>query len=341
MDINSLLLAAGMRLLIFFGISIIIQIAIHIIKKRGKTAKKKGLLFYFADSLGFYPFVWINAISIYTSYSLIKMPFPDVSTADKRKVIIIFAILTFSYVLIRMLTKYLTTSTKYTKGRVQTTGVFVNSIKIITLIIIGLIVLNVLEIPITPIITALGVGSALLALTLQETVTNFLSGFYMASSLQFKPGDYIVVKDSSIEGTVADITWRYTIIKDLQNSYNTIPNSILAKSSVINYSQPNNEYFFGIPIKLSYNNNIERVTSIMDEVIEYVVENYQFCPKDYIPQTKIISTGFNYVEYSVWFKVIGYTNKFGLKNLYYRTLLVELEKNNIKVPKLEYILEKE
>lgn len=340
MDINALLITAGMRILIFFIISVVIQIIIHVIKKRADNSKKKGVFYYIIDALGLYPFIWINGISIYTSYSLIKIPFPDVPVGDKRKIIIIFAILTVSYILIRIITNYLTHSPKFMKGKVQSTGVFVNSIKIITLIIVGLIVLNVLEIPITPIITALGVGSALLALTLQETVTNFLSGFYMASSLQFKPGDYISVKDTQIEGTVADITWRYTIIKDLQNSYNTVPNSILAKSTIINYSQPNNEYYFALPIKLSFNNNTEKVASIMDDVVGYVVENYQFCPKDYVPPAKIRNVGFNYVEYSVWFKVIGYTNQYGLKDLYYKTLLVELAKNNIEVPKIEYSINK-
>ncbi|MEG2276203.1 MAG: mechanosensitive ion channel family protein [Clostridia bacterium] len=338
MNINEILITAGMRMLIALGVSIILQIIIYALNKREKNLRKKTPLFYITDALGFYPFLWITGIAAYNAYGLVKMPFPEVAQADKRKIVVILAILTIAYIIIRMITKYLTTSPKYLKGKLQSTGIFVNSIKIITLVIVALIVLNVLEIPITPLITALGVGSALLALTLQETLANFLSGFYMASSLQFKPGDYIKVTDSDIQGTVTDILWRYTIIKDISGNHNTVPNSVLAKATLVNYSQPSNEYFFSAPIKLSIDNNSEMVVSILEEVVQYVVENFQFCPKDYIPTPRIRSVGFNYAEYSIWFKVNGYTNKYALKDLYYKTLLVELKKHNIETPRIPYEL---
>lgn len=336
MDNTSLILTSILYGLFGLLFSLILELVIYGICKKYKKRQDKNMVYIISKSLGIYPFLWINGIAIYNAYKLIKMPFPAIALDDKRKVVIILAIVSISYILIKAITEYLDSNPKFS-GKFQTTGVFINTIKIITSIIVFLILFNIFGVPIGPIITTLGVGGALIALTLQETFANFLSGFYIASSNQIKPGDFVEVQgDNIIKGTVADITWRYTIIKDVYGNYNTIPNSILAKNTVTNYSQPNNNIYFEVGVKVSTNNNLELVENIMSEVAEYCIENYNYAVKGNEVSVRCRAIGINYVEMYIFLLVKGYSNQFALRDMFYKTLFVEFKKNKIEYPKVNY-----
>ncbi len=336
MNNTSLILTSILYALFGLLFSLVFQLIIYGICKRLKNNPQKNMVYIGFKSLGIYPFLWINGIAIYNAYKLIKMPFPSISLEDKRKVFVILAIVTISYILIKAVAEYLDSNPKFA-GKFQTTGVFINSIKIITLIIVLLILFNIFGIPIGPIITALGVGGALIALTLQETFANFLSGFYIASSNQIKPGDFVKISGTPvITGTVSDITWRYTIIKDAYGSYNTIPNSVLAKNTVTNFSQPNNNVFFEVKVKVSHNNNLELVENIMSEVAEYCIENYTFAIKGNEVNVRCRSIDINNVELYIFLLVKGYQNQFAMRDMFYKTLFAEFKKNKIEYPRINY-----
>lgn len=336
MNNTSLILTSVLYGLFGLLFSLILQLIIYTVCKKLKNNTEKSMVYIAFKSLGIYPFLWINGIAIYNAYKLIKMPFPAVSLDDKRKVFIILAVITFSYILIRAISEYLDSNPKFA-GKFQTTGVFINTIKVTAAIIVLLILFNIFGIPIGPIITALGVGGALIALTLQETFANFLSGFYIASSNQIKPGDFVkVTGDNVIQGTVADITWRYTIIKDVYDNYNTIPNSVLAKNTVTNFSQPNNNVYFEVNVKVANTNNLELVENIMAEVAEYCIENYNYAVKNNPVNVRCRAIGINHVEMYIFLLVKGYSNQFTFRDMFYKTLFAEFKKNKIEYPKINY-----
>ena len=97
------------------------------------------------------------------------------------------------------------------------TSIFVNLARALVLVIGALVLLQSLGISITPILTALGVGGLAVALALQDTLSNLISGLHVAASQQIRPGDYIRL-DSGDEGFVTDITWRNTTIRALPNN---------------------------------------------------------------------------------------------------------------------------
>jgi small-conductance mechanosensitive channel len=76
----------------------------------------------------------------------------------------------------------------------------------IAVLALGLVmVLGVLGIPITPILTALGIGGLAVALALQDTLSNLFAGFYMTLARQIHLDDRIKL-ESGDEGYVADIS---------------------------------------------------------------------------------------------------------------------------------------
>ncbi len=59
----------------------------------------------------------------------------------------------------------------------------------------------------------------------------------MTSGKQIKVGDFIRL-ESGESGQVAAINWQNTQIKSLQGDFIIVPNSKLARSTVINYGRP-------------------------------------------------------------------------------------------------------
>ena len=82
-------------------------------------------------------------------------------------------------------------------------------VELIVLIIGLLVLLNAMNVQVTPILTALGVGGLAVALALQDTLSNLFAGFYISVSGQMRLGDYIKL-NSGEEGYLSDIGWRST-----------------------------------------------------------------------------------------------------------------------------------
>ena len=94
-----------------------------------------------------------------------------------------------------------------------------------------LIFLDLIGISITPILASLGIGSLAVALALQDTLTNFFSGLYVAIDKPVKINDLIRLETGQ-EGTVMDIGWRSARLRTKENNVIIIPNSKLTSSVI-------------------------------------------------------------------------------------------------------------
>ncbi len=124
--------------------------------------------------------------------------------------------------------------------------------------------LNSLNIQITAILTALGVGGLAVALALQDTLSNLFAGFYVAIARQIRLGDYIKLNTGE-EGYVSDITWRSTMIRNLNNNLIIVPNSKLAQAIVTNYSLPEKRMTSSVQVGVSYSSDIDLVERVLRE----------------------------------------------------------------------------
>jgi small-conductance mechanosensitive channel len=127
-----------------------------------------------------------------------------------------------------------------------------------------LVLLNLLGIPIAPILTALGVGGLAVALALQDTLSNLFAGFYVAIARQVRLSDYIKLNTGE-EGYVTDITWRSTTVRTLGNNMIIIPNSKLAQAVVTNYYLPEKRLGIQVQVSVSYASDVDLVERVLLE----------------------------------------------------------------------------
>jgi small-conductance mechanosensitive channel len=150
-------------------------------------------------------------------------------------------------------------------GAASYTSLMENLARVAVVLLGALIVLDTLGISVWPIVTALGVGGVAVALALQDTLSNLFGGFYVSVAGQVRIGDYIKL-DSGEEGFIADISWRSTSIRSLQNNVIIVPNAKLAKATVTNYDLPVQSMSVSIAVSVECGSDIDRVENVLLDV---------------------------------------------------------------------------
>ena len=150
-------------------------------------------------------------------------------------------------------------------GAQPVTSLTKNLAQILVVLIGILLVLNAMDVKITAILTALGVGGLAVALALQDTLSNLFAGFYITVAGQLRLGDYIKLNTGE-EGYVTDISWRSTAMRGLGNNMIIVPNAKLAQANVTNYYLPDKRMASSVQVGVSYASDPENIERILLDV---------------------------------------------------------------------------
>jgi small-conductance mechanosensitive channel len=175
-----------------------------------------------------------------------------------------------------------------------------------------------MNIPITPILTALGVGGLAVALALQDTLSNLFAGLHVIASQQIKPGDYIKL-DSGNEGYVTDITWRNTTIRALANNMVIVPNSKLANAIITNCHQPDHTIGIGLEISVSWDSDLEKVERVTNEVANSMLKMPEIINTGPV-NIRYSTAADNGITFGVGFRIKEFTDQFVVKHEFLKAL---------------------
>lgn len=181
------------------------------------------------------------------------------------KTLLILAIATATWVVSRICSEMIRVYLGKTPDESHSTSLLVSFSKWVVFIVGALMILQSLDISITPVLTTLGVGGLAVALALQGTLANLFSGIQIIASNQLKPGDFVKL-DNGDEGYVSDITWRNTSIRTFANNTVLIPNSKLADAVITNYYLPQKEIAVKVQVGVSYDSDLDQVERVAAEV---------------------------------------------------------------------------
>jgi small-conductance mechanosensitive channel len=120
----------------------------------------------------------------------------------------------------------------------------------------------------TAMVTTLGIGTLAVALAAQETLSDIISGFMIMLDQPFTVGDRVEIIDINTWGDVTDIGLRSTRILTRDNRMVAIPNSVIGKGLVVNYSDPSTVYRVETHIGIDYGTDIDMARQAMVEAIK-------------------------------------------------------------------------
>ena len=114
-------------------------------------------------------------------------------------------------------------------------------------------------------LTALGLGSIVIGLALQEPLGNIVSGLMLLSERPLNVGDWIQV--GGVRGRVIEINWRAVHIETPTRELQVIPNVELYKGTFANLSRPTPLRTEVIEMGFSYDDAPNRVKEVMLDLL--------------------------------------------------------------------------
>ena len=190
------------------------------------------------------------------------------------------------------------------------TGLAQTSARVTVLVVGGLVLLGALGVQITPLLTALGVGGLAVALALQDTLSNLFAGLHLLADKPIRVGDYVKLADG-VEGFVVDVGWRSTRVRQLQNTIAIVPNSSVAKATIVNYYLPEPRLGISVRVSVDYATDPDRVEAVLVDEARRAVGEVPGLLGDPEPSVRLIP-GFSDIglELSLNVNVASYVDQY-------------------------------
>lgn len=152
-------------------------------------------------------------------------------------------------------------------GELPVTSLSKNLAQGFVVIVGALSILHSLNISVTPLLTALGVGGLAVALALQDTLSNLFGGLYITVAGQIRLGDYVRLNTGE-EGFITDISWRSTTLRGGSNNLIIIPNATMAKAIITNYNLPEKRLVVSVAVNVDYSSDPDHVEAVLLDVVQ-------------------------------------------------------------------------
>jgi len=263
--------------------------------------------------------LWFFLVAFFIASTRIQISGPYLEYLEK--IILIILILSVTLVINRILVGFLQLWAERQAGGFPSTTMFTNLVRITVFIIGGLIILDSLNISITPMLTALGVGGLAISLALKDTLADVFSGLNILLSQKVKPGDFVQL-DSGEMGYIQNITWRNTTLLERANNIISIPNSRLSTQIVKNYDANESSFSVKVPVGVGYESDLDQVEKVMLEVANGVVEEVDGAVKENKPVLRFKHFGDSSIDIVVYFR----GRKYGDHNLIIHEFIKRIHK---------------
>ena len=176
------------------------------------------------------------------------------------------------------------------------------------------------------VIAALGVGSIVIGLALQDTLGNLFSGIALLFERPLTEGDWIEV--DGITGKVIEINWRSVHILTRELEMLVIPNAVLAGATIRNYHRPQKMHVEVIEVGFSYGDPPNKVKRIMKEIAlstKGVLERPE-------PVIQTISYDDSSIGYKVRLFLPDYDRVPQIRDEFTTRVWYAAERNNLNIP---------
>jgi len=271
---------------------------------------------------------WFFLAGIY--FALDRIPMSPELLGSVRNVIVILIILSITFSVARAGVGLLELFAESTDA-LPSAAMFTNLIRIFIITIGLLIVFQTLGISITPLLTALGVGGLAVSLALKDTLSDVFAGLHILLSKKVVPGD-LVELDSGHRGTVDNITWRNTTLKDRKGNLVVIPNAKLSAAIMKNFDAPLKELVVRVACGVSYDSDLERVERVTLEVAKDVMQNSDGGIPEFEPNMIFMNFGDSSIDFRVSLRSKDYSGQWTVTHEFIKRLHKRFGQEGINIP---------
>jgi len=274
--------------------------------------------------------VWIaSLIGFWIAY--FQTPLPAAVNQDINFYLRIASVAIATMFVARLASNLLSVYIEREDTRLPASSIFENLVRW-TIYIIGLgALLAFAGVSVTPLITALGVGGLAVGLALQPTLDNLFSGIQILASRQIEPGDFVRL-ESGHEGTVEDVTWRNTTIRRKVGDLIIVPNGLIGRESVINFSRSNQAYSSRVTTSVRYGTDPALLEKIALDVAEGVMRDAGGAYKGAEPAMWFDNISPAGISFTTALPTVSYEQQWDARSMYIERLQARLTEEGIEAP---------
>src|SRR5205085_3869995 len=100
------------------------------------------------------------------------------------------------------------------------------------------------------VVATTAVGAVVICFALQDTLGNLFAGLAIQIEKPFRVGQWVTIGGK--DGLVSEITWRATKIRTKAGNFVVVPNSVLSRDTITNYSEPTRETRLEVEVAAGY-----------------------------------------------------------------------------------------
>ncbi|HSR70244.1 MAG TPA: mechanosensitive ion channel family protein [Acidobacteriota bacterium] len=195
---------------------------------------------------------------------------------------------------------------------------------ILGLAAILVMVLQILEFPLSTLLGAAGIFSLAIAFASQTSVSNIISGIFLATEKTFKPGDLLTV--SGFTGEVISVDTLSVKLRTFDNRLVRIPNENMIKTEMQNFTAfPLRR--IDLNVSVAYKEDLKRVRQIL---LDIATEHPLVLQE---PKSLVILAGFGASSIDILFAIWGVKTDFlTIKNEVTETIKRRFDEEGIEIP---------
>jgi small-conductance mechanosensitive channel/CRP-like cAMP-binding protein len=179
---------------------------------------------------------------------------------------------------------------------------------------------------ITNFLTGSAIAAAVVGFALQDTLANAFAGLAIQVEKPFRIGHWITV--GSYEGRVVSVTWRATKIRTKAGNLVVLPNNMVAREPINNYSQPAVPTRIEVEVGASYlvppNDTRDAILTAMQRVGDVLA--------DPAPDAIFHDFGSSALIFHARFWIDDYERDIPIKDAVRRAIYYEFHRRNIEIP---------
>ena len=176
-------------------------------------------------------------------------------------------------------------------------------------------------------LTTSAVGAVVVGFALQDTLGNLFAGLAIQIEKPFRVGQWVQVGPER-EGQVQEITWRATKLRTKAGQFLIIPNSVIAKEPVLNYSEPTVPTRIDVEVAASY----DRPPNEVKRAVHEALSNSPLVMKAPEPQVVIASFSASSIDYLAQFWIEDYAIDRAARDQVRTNLWYTFRRHKIEMP---------
>jgi small-conductance mechanosensitive channel/CRP-like cAMP-binding protein len=172
-------------------------------------------------------------------------------------------------------------------------------------------------------VTALGVGSVVIGLALQDTLGSLFSGIAMVSARQFRAGDW--VRFGNDEGPILSQNWRTVTIKTRSGDALIIPNGVIARAPLTVIAGGAGNTTVGVDLKFPYQYSPDMIVKLLAEAAT-MTNGFVLDPA---PVARVSSFDDNAIRYGMGVRAVDPQKLFAVRSEFLTNVWFLAQRNGV------------